>query len=88
MRKFSAKDAMRIHMLEGNSLSILEALLIFGVQAPNRHLTELKRDGYIIGSQRVPMAKIIARMNKYAGVIPPAELPTREILMMEYWIKS
>ena len=60
----------------------------FWCQAPNRHLTELKREGYMIGSQRVPMAKIIARMNKYAGVIPPAELPTREILMMEYWIKS
>lgn len=88
MRKFGAKDAMRNHMLDGNPISILEAILLFGVPGPNRRLTELKREGYIIGSQRVPMAKIIARMNKYANVIPPAELPTREILMMEYWIKS
>ena len=88
MRSFGAKDAMRDHMLDGNSVSILEAILLFGVQSPNRTLTALKREGYLVGSQRVRMAKIITRLNKYAHVIPPAELPTREILMMEYWIKS
>ena len=88
MRKFGAKDAMRDHMLDGNSISILEAILLFGVQSPNRTLTELKREGHLIGSQRVTMAKILTRLKKYSDVNPPAELPVREILMMEYWIKS
>ena len=88
MRKFGAKEAMRDHMLDGNSVSILEAILLFGVQSPNRTLTELKREGYLIGSQRVPMVKIITRLNKYADVNPPTDLPIREIVMTEYWIKS
>ena len=88
MRKFGAKDAMRDHMLDGNSISILEAMLLFGVQSPNRFLTELKREGHLIGSQRVTMVKILTRLRKYMDVNPPAELPVREILMMEYWIKS
>ena len=88
MRSFGSKDAMRDHMLDGNLVSILEAILLFGVQSPNRTLTELKREGHLIGSQKVPMAKVLTRLKKYADVNPPTDLPVREILMMEYWIKS
>ncbi len=88
MRRFGAKDAMRNHMLDGNSVSILEAILLFGVQNPNAEMTRMKKDGYLIGSQRVRMAKILARINKYANAETPADLPTKDILMTEYWVKS
>ena len=78
--------ALREHMLGGHRVSLLEALLIFGVQNPNAEITRLKKGGYIIQSQKVPMAKIIRRINDYATCAPPANLPHREILLTEYWI--
>ena len=62
--------------------------LLFGVQNPNAEMTRMKKDGYLIGSQRVRMAKILARINKYTNAETPADLPTKDILMTEYWVKS
>ena len=88
MAKFSSKDALRAHMISGHYISVLEALLIFGVQNPNAELTRIKKDGYIIGSQLVPMAKIMARINKCVRADVPDNLPIREIIMTEYWIRT
>ena len=88
MPNYCSSEAMREHMLEGNIISRFEAMLFFGVQNPNAELTRMKKDGYIIGRQRVPMAKILARINQYTGAKAPADLPTKEILMTEYWVKS
>ena len=46
----------------------------------------MKRDGYMIKSTKVPMARILKRMNEHCTVIPPKELPVRDILVSEYWI--
>lgn len=78
--------ALREHMLEGNSVSLIESLVVFGVQSLNAELARLKKNGFIIKSQRVPMAKIIRRTNEFAVCNPPRNLPQREILMTEYWI--
>ena len=88
MVNFSAKDAMRSHMLSGEPISVLEAIFLFGVQSPNRELTNMKKDGYLIGKQKVRMAKILARINRYANATTPSNLPTKEIYMTEYWVKS
>ena len=84
--KYSAYSAMREHLLEGHKISLLEALLLFGVQSPNRALTSMKRDGFYIKSQKVAMAKIIRRINEYTKCEVPNNLPYTEITMMEYWI--
>jgi hypothetical protein len=78
--------ALREHMLAGNRVSLLEAILLFGVQNPNAELTRLRKDGFIVRSQKVPMAKITRRINEYAQCSPPADLPHREIALTEYWI--
>ena len=41
MINFSAKDAMRSHMLNGEPISVLEAVLLFGVQNPNAEMTRM-----------------------------------------------
>lgn len=84
--KYSGAMALREHMLEGNSVSLIESLVVFGVQSLNAELARLKKNGFIIKSQRVPMAKIIRRTNEFAVCSPPKNLPQREILMTEYWI--
>ena len=66
--KYQPAMALREHMLEGNRVSVLEAMLLFGVQNPNAEITRLKKDGFLVKSQRASMAKIILRINH--------ELPT------------
>jgi hypothetical protein len=73
-------------MLAGNRVSLLEAILVFGVQSLNAELARLKKDGFLIKSERVSMAKVLRRTNEMAVCTPPAELPFKEIVMTEYWI--
>jgi len=87
MPNFRSSDALREHMLEGNLIALLEAMLLFGVQNPNAEFARIKKDGFPIKSRRVPMTKILVRANKFAQCKPPVELPHKEILMTEYWIE-
>lgn len=86
--KYKPDLAFKEHLLNGHAVSLIEAMLLFGVQSPNRSLTKFKREGYIIKSQRVPMAKIIRRINKYTMCAVPDDLPYAEISMMEYWVSK
>ena len=85
---FNGSSALLAHMLEGHQVSLLEAMIIFGVQSPNAEFGRMKKAGHLIQRQRVPMAKILRRMNQHCTVEPPSELPVREIAMTEYWISQ
>ena len=87
MPNYRGSEALREHMLEGNLFSLLEAILLFGVQNPNAEIARIKKDGFPIKSRRVPMTKILVRANKFAQCSPPMDLPHKEILMTEYWIE-
>lgn len=84
--EFQPSLALREHMLEGNPVSLIEAILLFGVQNPNAEFARMKEDHFIIKSKRVPMAKIIIRLNKFISCSVPDYLPYREIAMTEYWV--
>ena len=84
--KYQAPMALREHILDGHRISLLEAMLIFGVQNPNAEITRLRKTGFIVKSQRVPMAKIVRRINEYAKFAPPKNLPVTEIMLTEYWV--
>ena len=43
----------------------------------------MKRDGYMIKSQKFQW-HAFQRMNEHCTVIPPKELPVRDILVSEY----
>lgn len=86
MAEYQPVLALREHMLEGNRVSLLEAILLFGVQSLNAELARMKKEGFIIRSQKVPMAKIVTRTNTYVSCTVPKTLPYREIQMTEYWI--
>lgn len=84
--KYQAAMALREHMLEGHAVSLLEAILLFGVQGPNAEFARMKRDGFLIKTRKVPMAMILRRINEYAVCRPPENLPVKEIVLTEYWI--
>lgn len=85
---FSGASALLTHLLEGHLVSQLEAMMLFGVQNPASELTRLRKAGHFIHKRRVPMAKILRRMNQLCTALPPQELPIREIAMTEYWISK
>ena len=76
--------ALKEHMLDGNHISRLESLVIFGVSNLTALISHMKKEGYLIKSQKVSMIKIVQRVKEYALCQPPKNLPTKEILMIEY----
>jgi len=87
-QKYQPVMALREHMLAGNRVSPLEAILLFGVLAPNVEFTRMKKAGFFIKHQRISMAKVIRRINEYTVCKVPKGLPYTEIQMTEYWISK
>jgi hypothetical protein len=88
MKSYSARTALTEHMLEGHSVSGMEAMLLFGVRNPNAHFSTLRKRGFLIQSQTVSLAKVVRRMNTFSKFEPPPELPLRDLSMTEYWISK
>ena len=87
MAQYSSSMAMLDHMLEGHSMSLLEAMALLGVCNPAAELTKFRKKGFVIKSRRVNMARIVRRMNECAIFKVPRQLPYKECQMMEYWIE-
>lgn len=78
--------AAKEHMLAGNPLTRLDALILFGVSNLPELVYELRKDGHIIKSQKIAFAAAMVRINKHATLQPPSNLPIREIMLTEYRI--
>jgi hypothetical protein len=76
--------AAREHLLAGNPLTRLEALILFGVSNLPELVYEMKKQQIRVEKRDVPFATAMVRVNKYAHLQPPPNLPIREILLTEY----
>ena len=63
--KFNGHLALLIEMENGRRISRLESQILFGVQNLTADISQMKRDGYMIKSTKVPMARILKRMNEH-----------------------
>ena len=86
MKTYSPEMAVKEHLLEGHSLSGMEAMLLFGLRNPNAFFSDMRKQGFLIQKQAVPLAKVVRRINEFSKFEPPAQLPLRELSMTEYWI--
>ena len=86
--QYKGSDAIKEYLLEGNEISLMEAMLLFGVQNLNAELARLRKSGFVVQKKRVPMAKILRRANQFCEVKAPSNLPVREILVTEYWLSN
>jgi hypothetical protein len=77
-------SAAKDHLLSGQPLTRLEAIVLFGVANLPDLIKEMKREGWIIKSRLIPYAAAMVRINKFATLTPPNNLPIREIMMTEY----
>ncbi len=86
--KYGNTSALTEYMIEGNRISRIESLLLFGVQNFTAVLATIKRKGFIVKKTSVSMAKIIRRINKNLKCEAPKNLPIRDITMSEWWISK
>lgn len=76
--------AAREHLLSGDRFTRLEAIVLYGVPDLTKVISDLRRDGYTVLRETVPLAAALLRVNRVATVIPPAALPVRDVLVTEY----
>ena len=80
--------AVREHLLTGNPITGLEALVYFGFSSLTKTISLLRREGFLIKYITIPYAVAVVRINKVAVFKPPTDLPIREIQLTEYWIST
>lgn len=78
--------AVKEHLHEGKPITRLEALVLYGVSNLTDVISEMRKEGWVIESKPVPFAAAVKRVNEFAVLKPPDNLPIREIQLTEYWM--
>ena len=81
-------QAAKDHMLEGHPLTRLEALVLFGVSNLPELVYEMRKQGWVVNTKPIPYATAMVRINEYAVLQPPKNLPIREIKLTEYRVSK
>lgn len=74
------------HLLAGHPITQLECIVLFGVPSLTKVISDMRRDGYVIKSKRVPFVAALRRINESATLEPPQNLPIKEVTLTEYWL--
>ena len=78
--------AAREHLLSGEPMTRLEAIILFGVPDLTKLISDLRREGFIVHTRQVAYVAAVTRVNRYAVLQPPANLPVKEITLTDYWL--
>jgi hypothetical protein len=87
-QRYGIAMAVKDHLHSGKPITRLEALVLFGVSNLTDVISEMRKEGWIIQSRPVPFAAAVKRVNEYAVLEPPRNLPVREIQLTEYWMSK
>lgn len=80
--------AVKEHLISGNPITHLECIVLFGVPSLTKVISDMRKEGWIVKSRRVPFLAALRRINEFAVLQPPSNLPTREVHLTEYWISQ
>lgn len=72
------------HLIGGNPITQLECIVLFGVPSLTKVISDMRREGYVISSRRVPFVAALRRINESATLQPPTNLPIKEVSLTEY----
>jgi len=86
--KYGLTNAIREHLASGQPITRLEAIVLFGVSNLTDMISEMRKQGWVIESRLTTYAAASKRVNQYAVLQPPANLPVREVMLTEYWISK
>lgn len=80
--------AAREHLASGQPITRMEAIVLYGVANLPDIIKEMRRQGWTIKSRTVSYATAMNRLNNYAELRPPKNLPIRDIQFTEYWVSK
>jgi hypothetical protein len=84
--KYGLVLAAREHLLEGKPITRLEAIVLYGVPDLTKLISDMRKNGWTVQSRRIPYAAAARRVNEYAVLQTPRNLPIKEIQLTEYWV--
>jgi hypothetical protein len=87
-RRYGMAMAVKEHLHSGEPITRLEGLILFGVSNLTDVISEMRKEGWTIQSRSIPFAAAVKRVNEYAVLEPPKNLPVREIQLTEYWMSK
>ena len=82
----SNRLAVREYLAGGRPITELESVVLFGVTSLRGLISSLRKEGWVFESRLVPFATAIRRVNEYAELRPPENLPVRELQLTEWWV--
>mgnify|MGYP001185615887 CR=1 FL=1 len=85
-QRFGLTIAAKEHLLEGKPLTRLEAMIFFGIPDLTKIISVLRKQGWRIESRRTSLAAAVVRVNEFATLEMPPNLPQRDIVVTEYWL--
>ena len=77
--------AVREHLVSKRPISPLESAVLFGLQDLSKEIAAIKKQGYKIERRRVSYAQVLRRINEHAVLVPPKNLPVKELMLTEYF---
>lgn len=86
--KYGLTHAIREHLASGQPITRLEAIVLFGVSNLTDMISEMRKQGWVIESRLTTYAAASKRVNQFAVLQHPTNLPVREIMLTEYWISK
>jgi hypothetical protein len=79
-------QGVKEHLLEGSPITHLECIVLFGVPGLTKVISDLRKEGFVIEKKRVPFFTALRRINEFAILQPPENLPMAEIDLTEFWV--
>lgn len=86
MNNFGNELAAKEHLLAGNLITRLEAIVLFGLPDLPAMIRRMRDQGWIIKRRRSSFAAAVKRINDHAVLKMPKNLPIRELQLTEYWV--
>ncbi len=80
--------AAKEHIASHQPITRLEGMLLYGVSNLSDVVSNLRKQGWVIKSRKVPFAKPLRRLKQDLTIEAPKNLPTREIMVTEYWLSE
>lgn len=76
------------HLHSGKPITGLEAMVLYGVAHLPKVIKDMRQEGWTVHLRPVAYAAAVKRVNEYAVLQPPQNLPVREIQLTEYWMSK
>ena len=86
--KYGLSVAVKEHLISGQPITRLEAIILYGISNLTMLISDLRKKGWVIESKRIAYVAAVKRVNKYAELLPPDNLPIRDIQLTEYWVNK